>query len=277
MGSRSKETTRVVGNTQKIEQKEMPMIEVVNLHKNFGDKEVLRGMSFQIFKGETACVIGGSGGGKSTLLKCVIGAIKPTKGKIFIGGTETARIKESKLNQVRKRFGVLFQSAALFNSMSVYDNIALPLRHHTDLPEETIKLLVKAKLELVELQNIEHMFPAQLSGGMKKRVGLARAIALDPEIIFFDEPNAGLDPIVATTVDNLIIDLTKKLRITSFVVTHDMHSAFRISDKIIMLHQGKIAKVGTPEEFKNSNDPIVLQFISGGNKDNVESRFDLIK
>ena len=272
--SRSNDTTQVFGRTDKLEQKKIPMIEVTNLYKNFGKNEVLCGMSFKIFKGETACIIGGSGGGKSTLLKCIIGALKPTKGKVHIAGNEITRIKESSLNQVRKRFGVLFQSAALFNSMSVMDNIALPIRHHTDLPENTIEILVKSKLELVELKNIEEMYPAQLSGGMKKRVGLARAIALDPEIIFFDEPNAGLDPIVATTVDNLIIDLTKKLKITSLIVTHDMHSAFRISDKIIMLHQGKIAKVGTPDEFKKSNDPIVLQFISGGNKDEAGYRLD---
>ncbi len=267
-----KETTKIYNAEHTETDSRVPMIEVRNLCKRFGDTEVLKNVSFTIYKGETCVLIGASGGGKTTILKCLIGALKSDSGEIRIGGHDITKLKQSQLNEVRKKFGVLFQSAALFNSMNVKDNIALPIRYHTDLPEKTIDALVKTKLELVELRNVEELYPAQLSGGMKKRVGLARAIALDPEIIFFDEPTAGLDPIVANVIDELIIDFTRKLKITSLIITHDMQSAFKIADKIIMLAEGKVIKIGTPSEFKKSNNPLILQFIASQIKKDTARR-----
>lgn len=239
------------------------IIEVENLVKRFGDRTVLAGMNLSIPEGKITVIMGGSGGGKSTLLRHLIGLHKPDEGRIVIDGTDIATAGEDELNQVRRKFGMLFQSAALFNSLSVSENVALPLREHTTLSEEIIRIIVKVKLELVGLTGFEDFMPYEISGGMKKRVGLARAIALDPKIVFYDEPGAGLDPITASMIDQLILDLSKKLKITSVVVTHEMKSAFRIADQIVVLHKGKVLEVGGPGDIKRSQNPYVQQFING--------------
>ncbi len=241
----------------------MAVIELRNVNKTFGNRKILDDISLQIEKGETMVIMGGSGCGKSTLLRMIIGALKPDSGEIFINGRDVTRLNEDEMNEVRKKFGMLFQSAALFNSMNVGENVALPLREHTKLNESIISIMVKMKLELVGLTGFENLKPSEISGGMKKRVGLARAIAMDPEIVFYDEPGAGLDPIVTSVIDKLITDLSKKLGITSVVVTHEMDSAFRIADRITMLYQGRILEIGTPEEIKKTSNKVIQQFISG--------------
>jgi phospholipid/cholesterol/gamma-HCH transport system ATP-binding protein len=240
-----------------------PMIEVRHLRKSFTGKVVLEDVSFSVPRGAVCVVMGGSGSGKSTILRHLIGAHRPDKGEIYLDGEEITRLSEREMERVRRKFGMLFQGGALLNSLTVGENVALPIRHHTDLPAETIEIMVKVKLELVGLRDAEHLRPSQISGGMQKRVSLARAIALDPKIVFYDEPSAGLDPIVTGVIDKLMIDLSRALGITSLVVTHDMHSIFRIADLIIMLHRGRIVVCDTPENVKNSPDPLVQQFITG--------------
>lgn len=238
-------------------------IKVENLIKTFGERRVLDGVNVEIYEGETFVVMGGSGCGKSTLLRHMVGSLKADSGRILIKNKDITNISEQELDEIKKRFGMLFQSAALLDSLDVEENVSLPLREHTKLAPEIIKIMVKMKLGLVGLRGFEKHVPSELSGGMKKRVGLARAIAMDPDIIFYDEPTAGLDPIVGAVIDKLILDLSKKLLITSVVVTHDMNSVFRVADRIAMLHKGRILQIGTPEQIKNSSDPIVQQFISG--------------
>ena len=241
----------------------MGVIDVRNITKIFGKRKVLDNVNLQITKGETMVIMGGSGCGKSTLLRIIIGTLKPDSGEVLINGKDITKLDEDGLAEVRKKFGMLFQSAALFNSMTVGENVALPLREHTKLNDAIVSIMVKMKLELVGLTGFENLKPAEISGGMKKRVGLARAIAMDPEIVFYDEPGAGLDPIVSSVIDKLITDLSKKLGITSVVVTHEMGSAFRIADRMAMLYQGRVLEVGTPPEIKNSQNPIIQQFITG--------------
>jgi phospholipid/cholesterol/gamma-HCH transport system ATP-binding protein len=240
-----------------------PIIAIKDLVKQFDSRRVLDGINLEIYKGETMVVMGGSGCGKSTLLRHIIGSLKPDSGKIYIKGVDITTLEEDKLDEIKKGFGMLFQSGALLDYMSVEENIALPLKEHTNLDEEIIKIMVKMKLELVGLRGFQNLKPSQLSGGMKKRVGLARAIAMDPEIVFYDEPTAGLDPIMSAVIDKLIADLSKKLRITSVVVTHDMQSVFRIADRIAMLYKGKVVEVGTPEQIKNTKNDLVKQFVEG--------------
>ena len=239
------------------------IIEVKQLRKVFGDRAVLDGVSVKIPAGKTTVIMGGSGCGKSTILRHLIGLLVPTSGEIWIDGQSIVGLGEKEMNLVRRKFGMLFQSAALFNSLTVGENVALPLKEHTDLPHEIIQIIVKVKLELVGLTGFEHFMPHEISGGMKKRVALARAISLDPKIVFYDEPGAGLDPITASMIDQLIIDLSHKLRITSVCVTHEMKSAFRIADKVVILHKGKVLEEGTSDEIKNSKNPYVQQFING--------------
>jgi phospholipid/cholesterol/gamma-HCH transport system ATP-binding protein len=239
------------------------MIEVRHLRKSLGGKVVLEDVSFTVERGTVCVVIGGSGSGKSTILRHLIGAYKPDSGEIYLDGEEITSLSERELQHVRRKIGMLFQGGALLNSLTVGENVALPIRHHTDLPEETIAIMVKMKLELVGLRNAEHLKPSQISGGMQKRVSLARAIALDPKIVFYDEPSAGLDPIMSGVIDTLMVDLTKKMGITSLVVTHDMTSAFRIADQMIMLHRGRIVASGTPEDIRHATDPLVQQFVTG--------------
>lgn len=240
-----------------------PVIKVEDLVKTFGERRVLDGVNLEIYEGETFVIMGGSGCGKSTLLRHLIGALKPDSGRVLIKGKDITKIAEHDLDEIKKNFGMLFQSAALLDSLTVEENVSLPLREHTKLAPEIISIMVKMKLGLVGLRGFEHHLPAELSGGMKKRVGLARAIAMDPDIVFYDEPTSGLDPVVAAVIDKLILDLSKKLLITSVVVTHDMQSVFRIADRIAMLHKGRILQIGTPDEIKNCDNPLVQQFITG--------------
>jgi len=240
-----------------------PIIVVENVVKNFDSRRVLDGINLTVYKGETMVIMGGSGCGKSTLLRHLIGSLRPDSGKVYIKGTDITSLDADKVDDIKKGFGMLFQSGALLDYMTVEENIALPLKEHTNLDDEIIKIMVKMKLELVGLRGFQKLKPSQLSGGMKKRVGLARAIAMDPDIVFYDEPTAGLDPIMTAVIDKLIADLSKKLRITSVVVTHDMQSVFRIADRVAMLYNGRVVEVGTLDEIKNTKNDLVKQFIEG--------------
>lgn len=239
------------------------MIEIKDVHKTFGGNKILRGVNLTIQKGETMVIIGRSGCGKSVLLKHIIGLLKPDRGQILVDGEDVTSCNDDQLNKLRKKFGMLFQASALFDSMTVDENVGLGLREHTKIPEEEIKEKVKETLKLVGLSGIEEKKPAELSGGMKKRVGLARAIAMDPEYVLYDEPTTGIDPIMADVINDLIINLRNTLSITSIAVTHDIVSAYKIADRIAMLYEGRIIFVGTPEETKNTNHPVVRQFIEG--------------
>jgi len=239
------------------------IIEVKNLVKSFDKLTVLNGMNFSVPKGKITVIMGGSGCGKSTLLRHLVGLLNPDSGEIHFEEKNIVRMNKEEMTKVRKSFGMLFQGAALFNSMTVGENVAVPMKEHTDLSPEIMNIIVKVKLELVGLTGFENFMPFQISGGMKKRVALARAIALDPKIVFYDEPGAGLDPITASMIDQLILDLSKKLNMTSVVVTHEMKSAFRIADQMIVLHKGKVLEVGTPEKIKRSTNSFVKQFIEG--------------
>jgi phospholipid/cholesterol/gamma-HCH transport system ATP-binding protein len=241
----------------------MAMIEVIDVHKSFGELQVLRGINLTVEKGESMTVIGGSGSGKSVLLKHVIGLLFPDKGRVMVGGQVLNDLDEYGLNELRKKFGMLFQMAALFDSLPVWENVGFSLKQHTKMSEREIRKVATEKLALVGLKDIEDKMPVELSGGMKKRVGLARAIAMDAEIILYDEPTTGLDPIAADAINDLIVSLRKKLGVTSVSITHDMHSAYKISDRIAMLYKGEILEIGTPEQIKNTTNPIVHQFITG--------------
>ena len=236
------------------------MIRLNNVRKRFGDKEALKDISLTIEKGETIAIIGGSGSGKSTLLRLMIGLDRPTSGEIYIGGENIAVLSEDALDRVRLRMGMVFQYSALFDSMTVGENVSFGLREHTDKSEAEIRRIVGEKLELVGLPGVEKLMPQELSGGMKKRVGLARAIATDPEIIFYDEPSSGLDPIMTAKIDELIIDMQRKLDVTSVVVTHDMASASRIADRIAMIYDGVLIAVDTVERFQDIKDERVQAF-----------------
>jgi phospholipid/cholesterol/gamma-HCH transport system ATP-binding protein len=236
-------------------------IEVTGLVTHYGDREILKNIAFSIPKGMTTVILGGSGCGKSTLLKHLIGLLKPTRGSIIIKGKDITCLDEEGLNEVRKKMGILFQGAALLNSMTIADNVALPMREHTKLEESTIQIIVRMKLDLVGLSGFEAFFPSQLSGGMKKRAGLARAIALDPELLFFDEPSAGLDPITAAGLDELIIKLKNVFRMTIVVVTHELPSVFTIADYVIMLDAGEVIYAGTLGELKASEHPRIRMFL----------------
>ncbi len=231
-----------------------PIISVRNLTKSFSGKVVLDSLSFDVEPGEILVVMGGSGSGKSTTLRLMIQSFPPDSGEILMFGQNICEMTEAEFNQVRKRFGVLFQSGALYNSMTVAENVALALQEHTDLGQEIIDIQVKIKLELVGLREHADKYPAQISGGMKKRAGLARALALDPEILFYDEPSAGLDPVTSAEIDQLIIDLSKKGGVTSIVVTHEMDSAFSIADRMAMLDKGKMICVREREYYESLRD-----------------------
>jgi len=238
------------------------MIRVQNLHKSYDFNPVLSGVSLDIFPDEIFVVIGKSGVGKSVLLKTIIGLIKPDRGSIFVDNKEITRMNRKELFEIRKKFGMLFQSAALFDSMTVEENLSLALKEHTGLPSDEIRKRAAGKLELVGLEDILDKYPAELSGGMKKRVGLARALMMEPEYILFDEPTTGLDPVMARSIDKLIYETTKKARITSVIVTHDMITAVTIGTRIAMLEQGKIIFDGTPEKFLKCREKAVQEFIN---------------
>ncbi len=238
-------------------------IEVANLHKSFGNNRVLRGIDLEVNKGESMVVIGGSGAGKSVLIKCIIGLVRPDGGSIRIDGQEITSLGEKSLNEVRKKFGMLFQAGALFDSLSVWENVGFGLKQHTDLGNEEIKAIAVEKLRLLGLRRVEDLMPVELSGGMRKRVSLARAIAMEPEILLYDEPTTGLDPIMADAINDLIVQMREKLRVTSIAITHDMVSAYKVADRIAMLYEGKIIEVGTPQQIRESNNAIVQQFIQG--------------
>jgi phospholipid/cholesterol/gamma-HCH transport system ATP-binding protein len=252
------------------------VIEIRNLVRRFGTQTVLDGINLDIAEGETMVIMGGSGCGKSTLLRHLIGSLQPSEGSIKILGEEIATVGEAGLDAVRKKFGILFQSGALFNSMSIADNIALPLREHTTLDSHIIEIQVMIKLELVGLREHANKFPSQISGGMKKRAGLARALALDPRILFYDEPSAGLDPVTSAEIDQLMVDLTRKLGVTSVVVTHEMDSAFTIADRMTMLDKGRALMIDTRQAFDTlrkasdetanqmpEKDRLIRQFLRG--------------
>jgi len=236
-------------------------IEVIGLVTHYGDREILKNISISIPRGMTTVILGGSGCGKSTLLKHLIGLLKPTKGKILTDGKDITLMKEEELNEVRKKMGVLFQGAALLNSMTLSDNVALPMREHTKLKESTMQIMVRMKLDLVDLSGFEDFYPSQLSGGMKKRAGLARAMALDPEFLFFDEPSAGLDPVTAAGLDELILRLKNVFKMTIIVVTHELPSVFTIADYVIMLDAGEVIFSGTLDELRASDNPRIRMFL----------------
>jgi len=239
------------------------VVEVKDLIRKFGERRVIDDLSFQIDRGETLVIMGGSGCGKSTLLRHIVGVMKPNSGSVKIFGEEISAMNEREIAKVRRRFGMLFQSGALLASLTVGENVALPLIQHTQLKPDEINAIVTRKLEMVGLTGFENLKPAEISGGMKKRVGLARALALDPELLFSDEPTSGLDPIMTAVVDKLTLELTKGSGMTAVVVTHDMTSAFRIATRMIMLNHGKIIAQGTPDEIRASPNSEVQQFING--------------
>ncbi len=247
-----------------------------NVTKRFDGRAVLQNMSLDVRRGETMVIMGGSGSGKSTSLRCMIGSFAPEEGRVWIFGEEITCLDEDALNEVRKRFGILFQSGALFNSMTVAENVALPLREHTGLASDIIDIQVKIKLELVGLREHADKYPGMLSGGMKKRAGLARALALDPQLLFYDEPSAGLDPVTSAEIDRLIVDLSQKLGVTSVVVTHEMDSAFTIADRMAMLDKGKMIAVESRQWFddlrsmsdeeaatRDERERLIRQFLRG--------------
>lgn len=239
------------------------MIELKNIHKSFEGNHVLRGVNLRVERGESLVVIGGSGSGKSVLLKHIIGLLRPDEGSVIIDGTDILGLDEDGLNEFRKIFGMLFQSAALFDSMSVWENIGFGLKRHTSLSEAEIRSLVAQKLKMVGLPGIEDEMPSDLSGGMRKRVGLARAFAMKPDILLYDEPTTGLDPIMSDAINDLIVKMREDLDVTSVAITHDMKSAYKIADTIAMLYNGVIIARGSPEEIKTTSDPVVRQFIEG--------------
>jgi phospholipid/cholesterol/gamma-HCH transport system ATP-binding protein len=239
------------------------LIELRGVSKRFGTNQVLDGLDLRIERGETMVVIGGSGTGKSVLLKHIIGLLRPDAGQVVVGGVDVGGLRGVALKEFRKGFGMLFQGAALFDSLRVSENVAFGLREHARLPEDQIRERVREKLALVGLRDVEHLWPAELSGGMKKRVALARALAMEPKILLYDEPTTGLDPIRADAINDLIVELRDRLKVTGVAITHDMTSAYKIADRIAMLYKGKIIAVGTPGEIRGSADPVVRQFITG--------------
>jgi len=239
------------------------MIKLVDIYKSFGRQKVLDGLNLDIEDGKTTVIIGGSGGGKSVLLKHIIGLIKPDSGQVIVDDVDIASLNDRDLNEVRKKFGMLFQEAALFDSMNVMENVAFPLREHTRKKEKEIREIVKERLRAVGLTGIEDKMPSELSGGMRKRVGLARAIALHPQIVLFDEPTTGLDPVMTEAINELIVETQKKFNLTCVVISHDVQSIFTVGHKIAMLYEGRIIEYGTPDKIKMSSNPVLRQFLSG--------------
>jgi phospholipid/cholesterol/gamma-HCH transport system ATP-binding protein len=237
-------------------------IRIVELHKSFGDNHVLRGVNLSVPTGTTTVILGGSGSGKSVLMKHMIGLLRPDSGQVLVEGEDISQLRGPDLDRARSRFGMVFQLAALFDSMTVYDNVAFPLHeHHKEMPESEVARVVAEKLALVGLQGIEQKYPAELSGGMRKRVGLARAIVREPRIVLYDEPTTGLDPITTAYVDEMILDAKRELGVTSVVISHDIASSFKVADELAVLHEGRIVARGPPEVVRQSDHPHVRQFL----------------
>ena len=240
-----------------------PAISVRNVCVSFSGRSILRNVSFDIPKGNTLAIVGLSGVGKSTTLRCLVGLQRPDKGEIYIDGQNILEMDEKRFDELRKRIGMVFQMPALFDSLTIGENVAFGLREHTRLPEQEIQRIVAEKLAIVDLQGMAHLYPNQLSGGMQKRASLARTIATDPDVILYDEPTTGLDPILSMVINELICDLQRRLQATSVVITHDIRGALLVGHKIAMLHQGEFVWMGTPEEFRTTDDPFITQFREG--------------
>jgi phospholipid/cholesterol/gamma-HCH transport system ATP-binding protein len=246
-----------------VEDTSHPIAELENVHLNFGKQHILSGLSLSCAPGERLVVMGKSGGGKSTLLRLILGILRPQDGHVRFKGLEVMRMGRWRLNRMREKIGMVYQYSALISSLSVEDNLALPLEELTDKTPKEIEEIVDEKLELVGLADAKEKMPAELSGGMRKRIGLARALVLNPELILYDEPSAGLDPVASASIDELMISLSEKTNAASIIVTHEMDSAFKVATRMAMLFQGRIHAEGSPEEFRQSSDPVVAQFVSG--------------
>jgi phospholipid/cholesterol/gamma-HCH transport system ATP-binding protein len=255
----------------------VPAISVSNLRVSYGEREILHGISFDVRRGETLVILGGSGSGKSTLLRTLVGLEKPTSGEVRINGVDTGRMSEREMKAIRMKMGMSFQGSALFGSMTVGENVAMPLREHTDLEDSTIEIMVRIKLGQVGLAKFEDFMPSQLSGGMKKRAAVARALAMDPETLFFDEPSAGLDPIIAAGLDQLILNLKKAYSITIVVVTHELASAFLIADRMLVVDRGNIVALATTAELQASSHPRVRQFLDRVPEPEVTEELDYLQ
>ena len=253
------------------------VISLRNLRVCYGEREILHGISFDVLPGETLVILGGSGSGKSTLLRTLVGLEKPSAGEIVIKGQDLAKASAAELDEIRRKIGMSFQGGALFGSMTVGENVALPLREHTRLEESTIEIILRLKLEQVGLEGFEYYSPSQLSGGMKKRAAVARALAMDPEILFFDEPSAGLDPIIAAGIDELILQLKRAFRMTIIVVTHELASAFLIADRMLLIDKGNLVALGTPEEMRSSTQPRVRQFLDRVAEPEISGEMDYLQ
>jgi phospholipid/cholesterol/gamma-HCH transport system ATP-binding protein len=255
----------------------VPVISLRDLRVSYGDREILHGINFDVMAGETLVILGGSGSGKSTLLRTLVGLERPSSGQIWINGQDIAAVSNDELYEIRKRTGMSFQGSALFGSMTVGENVALPLREHTKLEDSTIEIMLRLKLEQVGLAGFEYHMPSQLSGGMKKRAAVARALAMDPEILFFDEPSAGLDPIIAAGIDQLILELKKAFRMTIIVVTHELASAFLIADRMVLIDKGNVVAIGTVDAMRTSTQPRVRQFLDRVPEPDVEGELDYLQ
>jgi len=253
------------------------MISLRNLRVSYGEREILHGISFDVMRGETLVILGGSGSGKSTLLRTLVGLENPTSGEIWLKGKNIAAISAAEMDEIRKKVGMSFQGGALFGSMSVGENVALPLREHTKLEDSTIEIILRLKLDQVGLAGFENYMPSQLSGGMKKRAAVARAMAMDPEILFFDEPSAGLDPIIAAGVDKLILELKRAFHMTIVVVTHELASAFLIADRMVLIDKGNVVAIGTTAEMRSSTHPRVRQFLDRIAEPEVSQELDYLQ
>jgi phospholipid/cholesterol/gamma-HCH transport system ATP-binding protein len=253
------------------------MLSLRDVHVSYGDREILHGINFDVMRGETMVILGGSGSGKSTLLRTLVGLERPSSGQIWIKGQDIAAISQDEMDEIRKRIGMSFQGSALFGSMTVGENVALPLREHTKLEDSTIEIMLRLKLEQVGLAGFEYYMPSQLSGGMMKRAAVARALAMDPEILFFDEPSAGLDPIIAAGIDQLILELKKAFRMTIIVVTHELASAFLIADRMVLIDKGNVVAIGTAAEMRASQQPRVRQFLDRVAEPEVARELDYLQ
>jgi phospholipid/cholesterol/gamma-HCH transport system ATP-binding protein len=253
------------------------MISLRNLRVSYGEREILHGINFEVMRGETLVILGGSGSGKSTLLRTLVGLERPSSGEIWLKGQNIAAISRDEMDEIRKKIGMSFQGGALFGSMTVGENVALPLREHTKLEHPTIEIILRLKLDQVGLSGFENYMPSQLSGGMKKRAAVARALAMDPEILFFDEPSAGLDPIIAAGVDELILDLKKAFHMTIIVVTHELASAFLIADRMVLIDKGNVVAIGSTAEMRASTQPRVRQFLDRIAETEVSQELDYLQ